>query len=117
LDQGGKLDFVLGKKGAQTVRDLNDLAKVVYTSPPGAVNHSNTASVILAALAEAGVSGSMTGLPIPVLSGLRVLAMHVKDKRIQQRVSVALGEAKAQEKSAAARAIRPVKKPTGRTVH
>lgn len=117
LDQGGKLDFVLGKKGAQTVRDLNDLAKVVYTSPPGAVNHSNTASVILAALAEAGVSGSMTGLPIPVLSGLRVLAMHVKDKRIQQRVSVALGEAKAQEKSAAARAIRPVKKPSGRTVH
>ncbi len=97
LDKGGKLDFVLGKQGAQTVRDLNDLAKVVYTSPPGSVNHSNTASVILAALAEAGVSGSMTGLPVPVLSGLRILAMRVKDKRIQQRVAAALGEAKAKE--------------------
>jgi hypothetical protein len=91
LDHDGKLDFVFGKKGAQTVRDLADLSKDIYTSPPGAVNHSNTASVLLAALTEAGVTGSITGLPVPVLSTLRLVAQQVKNRRIQQRVAEALG--------------------------
>lgn len=100
LEVGKKLDFVFGKQGAQQFRDLNELAKVIYTQPPGTVNTSNTASVLLAALAESGVTGSMTGLPVPVLSGLRVLSMHVKDRRIQRRIDEALGRAKAQEKRA-----------------
>lgn len=93
LDSNGRLDFVLTKRGAQTVRDLNDIAKVVMTAPPGTVNTSNTASVLLAALAEVGVSGSMTGLPVPVLSGLRLIVNNIKDRRIQRRVSEALREA------------------------
>ena len=81
------------------MRDLNEIAKVVLTMPPGTVNTSNTASVLLAALAEAGVSGSLTGLPLPVLTGLRALSVHVKDRRIRQRVQEALREETARSKT------------------
>lgn len=93
LDQDGKLQFIFGRKGAGQLRDINDLAKVVYTSPPGAVNTSNTAGVILGALTEAGV-GSFVGLPVPVLSGLNLLSRHMKDRRIQKRVQDALASTK-----------------------
>lgn len=98
LDKNGRLDLVLGKQRAQMVRDLNDIAKYVQTAPPGVVNTSNTASVVLAALAEAGTLGSLTGLPLPVLSGLRLLSRGMKDRAVATRVSQALGEA---EKKAA----------------
>jgi hypothetical protein len=91
LDHDGKLDFIFGKQGAQTVRDLNDLVKVVHTSPPGSVNTSNTASVLLAALTEAGATGAITGLPVPVLTGLKALSGHMKNRRLQARVQEALG--------------------------
>jgi hypothetical protein len=96
LEQGGKLDFILGKKGAQTVRDINEISKVVKTLPPGAVNTSNTASVILAALAEAGATGALTGLPVPALSLLKSTAAYVKDRRVAARVQDALSSASAQ---------------------
>lgn len=90
LDADGKLDFIFGKQGAQHMRDLNDLAKVIYTAPPGVVNHSNTASVLLAALTEAGVNGSMTGLPVPVLSALRMISVQVKNNKLRKRIDAAL---------------------------
>lgn len=90
LSRGNKLDFVLGKQNAQLVRDLNEVAKVVLTAPPGAVNTSNTASVILAAIAEAGLTGSMTGLPVPVLSALKAGNQFVKDVKVRRRVDQAL---------------------------
>lgn len=90
LERGGKMDFIFGKRGAQMVRDLNDLAKVTMTTPPGTVNTSNTASVLLAALTEAGVTGSMTGLPVPVLSALRLISLQVKNRKIQKRIEQAL---------------------------
>lgn len=95
LDKGGKLEFIFGKQGAQQMRDLNDLAKVVMTTPPGTVNTSNTASVLLAALTEAGVTGSMTGLPVPVLSALRLASIQVKNHRIQKRIEQALANRRA----------------------
>jgi len=101
LDADGRLDFVLSKKGAQTVRDLNEISKVVLTLPPGSVNTSNTASVLLAALAEAGVSGSMTGMPLPILTGLRQLSIFVKDRAIRQRVQEALRDGKQRRQRAA----------------
>lgn len=101
LDKNGRLPILFGKQGAQQLRDIADIAKVVNTVPPGAINTSNTASVLLAALTEAGVTGSMTGLPVPVLSGLRAIALQVKDRRIQQRVQAALrNEALRQQKRA-----------------
>jgi hypothetical protein len=90
LEKGGKLDFIFGKAGAQHMRDVRELSKVIYTAPPGTVNTSNTASVLMAALAEAGVTGGMTGLPVPVLSGLRLISMQVKNRKIQQRIDQAL---------------------------
>lgn len=111
LDHDGKLDFIFGKKGAQQLRDINDLAKVVYTSPPGSVNTSNTASVLLAALAEAGAWGGTTGLPVPVLTGLKQVAVYAKNRRIQKRVEDALNEAKREE------AKTPTVRSTNRTLH
>jgi len=112
LDADGRLQTIFGKQGAQHLRDLNDLAKVIYTTPPGAVNTSNTASVLLAALAEAGVTGSMTGLPVPVLSTLRVLSKQVKNRQLQKRIEIALTRGQVTSKNA-----KPASRPAGATLH
>jgi len=88
LDRAGKLDLIFGKKGAEQLRALNEIAKDVYTAPPGAVNTSNTASVLLAAL-DMAISGA-GGLPLPVMSGLRLAAKNIKDRRVQKQVNEAL---------------------------
>jgi len=90
LDNEGKLDYLFGKKGAEQLRSVNDLAKVMFTSPPGAVNTSNTASVLLAAM-DMAVSGS-AGMPLPVMSGLRMLVKNVKDRKLRMRIQDALGK-------------------------
>lgn len=90
LDSDGKLDFIFGKKGAAQLRTVNDVAKDVYTSPPGSVNHSNTASV-LAGLLDLGMT-TFTGLPIPVASGARYLVAHMRDKKLAARVNEALNK-------------------------
>lgn len=90
LDKSGKLDFIYGKKGAEKIRLLNEISKDVLTSPPGAVNTSNTASVILAAL-DMAISG-IAGIPAPVLSSIRMAGKYVKDSRLKARVKKALGE-------------------------
>lgn len=89
LDTDGKLDYLFGKQGAEKLRGLNDLSKVLFTTPPGSVNTSNTASVLLAAL-DMAISGS-AGMPMPVMSGLRMLVKNVKDRKIRARINDALG--------------------------
>lgn len=121
LDTDQRLDFVLGKHRAQLVRDINEISKVVTTVPPGALNTSNTASVILAAIAEAGATGGLTGLPIPVLSTIRLGAKYVRDRSIRQRVQAALGKAQSKAAKAPERATstppRTVSLPESRTLH
>lgn len=112
LDADGRLQTLFGKQGAQHLRDLNDLAKVIYTTPPGAVNTSNTASVLLAAFAEAGVTGSMTGLPVPVLSTLRVLSKQLKNRQLQKRIEQALTRGRATPST-----TQPSARPAGATLH
>ncbi len=112
LDADGRLQTLFGKQGAQHLRDLNDLAKVIYTTPPGAVNTSNTASVLLAAFAEAGVTGSMTGLPVPVLSTLRVLSKQLKNRQLQKRIEQALTRSRATHSN-----TQPSARPAGATLH
>jgi hypothetical protein len=90
LDKSGKLDFVFGKKGAEQLRTLNDVAKDVLVAPPGSVNTSNTASTLLAAM-DMAVSGT-AGLPLPVMSAMRILNTRVKDSKTRARVRKALGE-------------------------
>ena len=90
LDTSGKLDFIFGKKGADQLRTVNDLAKVMFTSPPGAINTSNTASVLLAAM-DMAMSGT-AGLPLPIASGMRMMAKHVKDRKLRAKIQDALGK-------------------------
>lgn len=93
LDKNGRLDIVLGKEKAQTVRDLNEVLQYVQTVPPGTlVNTSGTAGVILAAMAEAGTAGFLTGLPVPVLSGIRAALQYVKDRKLKARIEDALNK-------------------------
>lgn len=88
LDNEGKLDYLFGKQGAEKLRAVNDLAKVMFTAPPGAVNTSNTASVLLAALDMA--MSSSAGVPLPIMSGLRLLVKNVKDRKLRARIQDAL---------------------------
>jgi len=122
LDVDQRLEFVLGKQRAQMVRDINEIAKVVTTVPPGALNTSNTASVILAAIAEAGATGGLTGLPVPVLSTIRLGTKYVRDRAIRQRVLAALGKAEPKKvkapKSVVPKNTSPANQmPESRTVH
>jgi hypothetical protein len=84
LDQSGKLDFIFGKKGAEILRDINAISKDAFTSPPGTVNTSNTATV-LAALMDAALSTHF-GLPLPVATAAKYLVSHIKDAKVRARV-------------------------------
>lgn len=91
LDKNGRLDMVLGTQHARIVRDLNDVVRFVNTVPPGTlVNSSGTAGVLLAALAEAGVSGTITGMPVPLVTGLRFVMKLRKERATQARIVDAL---------------------------
>ncbi len=92
LDTDGKLDYLFGRRGAEQMRAVNDLAKVLFTAPPGTINTSNTASVLLAAM-DMALSGS-AGMPLPVLSGLKMLIRNVKDRKIRARITEALAKSK-----------------------
>ncbi len=90
LDRNGRLDIVLGKQQAQTMRDLNEVMQYVTTVPPGTlVNQSGTAGMILAAIGETGAL-SMVGLPLPVLTIMKFASGKMKDRKMQQRVDQAL---------------------------
>lgn len=90
LDKTGKLDYIFGKKGAEQLRTINDVAKDVLTAPPGAVNTSNTATV-LAGLMDVAISGT-SGVPAPVMTSFRVITNSIKDARLKAKVRKALGE-------------------------
>jgi len=90
LDRTGKLDFVFGKKGAEQLRTINDVAKDVLTVPPGTVNTSNTASV-LAGLMDVAISGT-SGVPAPIMTSFRLMTKGIKDAKTRARVKRALGE-------------------------
>lgn len=91
LDKNGRLDVVLGKQKAQTVRDLNEVLQYIQTVPPGTlINSSGTAGMLMTAITEAGLTGYLTGLPVPVLSGIRVANQYVKDRKLKARIENAL---------------------------
>lgn len=99
LDKNNRLDVVLGKKNARIVRELNDVAKYVNTVPPGTlINNSGTAGTILAAIGEAGLLGAASGIPVPVLTGLKQIAKVVKNKKVKAKVESALNNLKPEKK-------------------
>jgi gas vesicle protein len=89
LDKSGKLDFVFGKKTAEQLRTINDVAKDLFTVPAGSVNYSNTASVLTQAL-DTIVTYGATGLPFPAMQALKASIKNVKQKEIKKRVEKAL---------------------------
>lgn len=95
LDVDGRLDFVLGKQGAQRMRDINDLAQYVKTVPPeAAINTSNTASTLMAALLDAGVIGGTGGaVPVPLASLARAARQTIQDRALRRRIEAALAQA------------------------
>lgn len=88
LDKDGKLDFIFGKKGAQQIRDVNDIAKDVFTAPPGAINTSNTASILIGLL-DTALSGT-TGLPLPIGTAIHQGAKYYRNREMKGRVADAL---------------------------
>lgn len=93
LDADGKLDFVLGKQTAQKVRDVRDLALWTKTAPPeAAINTSNTASAMSAAVTDTILSG-LSGLPMPVATVTRAALKSIHDSKLRARISDALGQA------------------------
>lgn len=84
-----KLDFIFGKQGADKLRALNEVSKTIFTVPSSAaINHSNTAATLSAAM-DLVLSG-MSGFPAPVASALRLSTKHIKDRKIRKRVEDAL---------------------------
>lgn len=84
-----KLDFIFGKEGAEKLRALNEVSKTIFTVPASAaINHSNTAATLSAAM-DLVLSG-MSGFPAPVASALRMSTKHIKDRKIRKRVEDAL---------------------------
>lgn len=99
LDKNGRLDLVLGKTEGGIVRDLNDVVKYVNTVPPGTlINNSGTVGTLLAAIAEAGTTGALTGLPVPLVSILRTLTKHIQNNKVKAKIEDALNKKPVSEK-------------------
>lgn len=90
LDKTGKLDFLFGKKGAEKLRTINEVAQRISLAPAGAVNNSNTATV-LAGLMDLTLSAS-TGIPAPLTSGVNLILKQVKDQRLKAKIREHLGQ-------------------------
>ena len=89
MDRKGKLESLYGKRQAQTLRDLADISKDIYTAPPGAINFSNTASALQVALDSLATFG-LTGIPAPVATTLKESAKYIKNRETRKRINAAL---------------------------
>lgn len=89
LDREGKLESLYGKKQAQQIRDLGEIAIDIYTAPPGAINFSNTASALQVAL-DSVMTFGLTGIPAPAVTALKEASKYVKNREVRNRVQQAL---------------------------
>lgn len=96
LKRSGKLELVFGKKGAEQIDTINELAKVVLTVPPGTVNTSNTAT-LLAAMLDVAVSGTVS-IPAPAFTAMKLMADGIKEKKLKAKVNKALRLTENEEK-------------------
>lgn len=98
LDKNGRLDIMLGKKDAQTMRDIAEVAQWLNTQPEGTVLRTGgDAFMMMSAVAETGL-WSTIGVPLPVLTGAKMVAAKMKDVKLRRRIDDALNAAKAKEK-------------------
>ena len=91
LDKNGRLDVIFGNKNAAQIRDLNDVVKYVQLVPPETlVNSSGSALSIMAAITEAGLTGAATGIPVPVLSAIKLAKAQIARNKTKLKVQEAL---------------------------
>ncbi|MDQ9112772.1 glycoside hydrolase family 24 protein [Acinetobacter baumannii] len=89
LDDAGKLDYIFGPQGSEKLRAINEISKTLFTTPTSAaINYSNTAATLAAAM-DIAMSG-LSGFPAPVASALRLATKHIKDNKVRARVTQAL---------------------------
>jgi hypothetical protein len=88
LDSDGKLDYIFGKKGAEEIRELRDAMVDIYTTVPGAVNTSNTASALLRGLQNINKS-PLSRVP-GVGSALKYAEESVQQKALKKLVDESL---------------------------
>jgi len=88
LDRSGKLEYLFGKRGAEQLRTLNDVAKVVFNPLPGTVNTSNTATTLAAMIDLFTAAG--TGVPMPAVTGFKLIRDQIKDRKLRARVAAQL---------------------------
>lgn len=81
IDQDGKLDYVLGKAGAQEVRDLLETTINVNAPLKGAANYSNTSSALITALDKIG------DIRMPVVSNVaKFVAEKGKESALKKQI-------------------------------
>jgi hypothetical protein len=91
FDQNGKLDQVMGVQAAEQIRNLNQVLKYIQSTPPlTSINNSGTARTVAALLAESAGMGLVTGVPVPILQGMKILRDNISDRRIKARITKAL---------------------------
>lgn len=91
LDKNGRLDLIFNPKMAQQVRDLRDVVQYVNTVPPGtSINTSGTARTLAAALGEMVVTGTTTSIPLPILTGIKVIRDQIRDIKIKKQINRSL---------------------------
>lgn len=92
LDKSGKLELLFGKQGAQTLRDLGEVASDIYTAPPGVVNSSGTAMAVTRLLGDFAASTAITGIPAPLLTTIRAIKNWRQGKKTQKRIDEAIAQ-------------------------
>jgi hypothetical protein len=91
LDKNGRLDVIFGKQEAARIRELDEVVKYVTTVPPGTlINSSGTVGTLLAAITEAGATGLVTGLPVPVATGIAQIVKMRKASQTKAKINDAL---------------------------
>lgn len=87
LDADGKLDYIFGKKGAQEMRNLRDVALDVYTAPAGTVNFSNTSSALIRALDQIEKKSAVVPVAGPAAKfAVGALKKNLEENALAKRV-------------------------------
>jgi hypothetical protein len=82
LDKEGKLDYMFGKKGRETLTELQGTLRDALVEIPGTVNYSNTGSVVVRALDK------LAALRIPLAKTVSDIAKESElKKKIEQSIT------------------------------
>ena len=98
LDQSGKLDNIFGKKNAELLRTLDEVAQDILVAPRDLVNWSNTATMI-GEMTSSMALFITTGIPVPpgIITLSKVLLDRSKKRKTRKRVKEAIAPFNPQE--------------------